>query len=283
MNADKRILRDKSTREVLDDLYRAKQQKADIVEFVGGETSIRKDFWTLLSAAKKLKIPEIIMATNGRMFSIPGFSERTVKAGLTDLIFSIHGHDKKTHDSLVRSEGAFEQLMEGIRNAKKAGFGSINGNTTVVRQNMKHLKGIGEVYANFGIKNVEWIFVDPNYGGACNHFYKYVPKISEASVYMREALDYGRKRGFGGWKARYVPLCYFPDHLKQISEMIEVKLFLTKHWALDFVNENASESRKTVGRKKPEKCVACRLYRICEGIWVEYLKRYGAGELKPLK
>lgn len=282
INIDKRNMWRRSTRDIMADLFRAKAQKADIVEFVGGETTIRKDFFTLIAAAKKLGFKEIIMATNGRTFSSVPFARRALKAGLNHVIFSVHGHNAKLHDELTMTPGAYAQLIRGIENAQKLGFAKVNGNTTVVKQNMKHLPAIGRFYAARGIKNVEFIYVDPNHGGARNEFEKYVPRISAAAPYMRRTLAYGRKRGCA-WKARYVPLCHFKDCLDQISEIQEVRLFHSKHWAPDFIDEDASGNRAKVGRRKTARCAGCALYALCEGIWTNYLEKYGDRELKPVK
>ena len=82
--------------------------------------------------------------------------------------------------------------------------------------------------------------------------------------------------------ARYVPLCHFPDHLDQISEIREVATFRTRHWAPDFKNDDVGAGRAVAGRSKPAKCAGCSLFDRCEGVWNEYLKRVGDDELKPL-
>jgi hypothetical protein len=82
---------------------------------------------------------------------------------------------------------------------------------------------------------------------------------------------------------RYVPLCHFTDYLDQISEIREVELFRTRHWAPDFKNEDVGPSRQAAGRRKTERCRGCALYDRCEGLWVEYLKRYGDEELAAVE
>jgi len=130
---------------------------------------------------------------------------------------------------------------------------------------------------------VEYIFVDPNYGGAMSEFDELVPRISLAAPWMRKALAIGRDAGFRQWKVRYVPLCHFKGYFDQISEMNERRLFSTQHWAPDFKNTDAIVSRQQVARRKTERCLGCAAYKICEGIWNEYLRRFGDKELKPLK
>jgi MoaA/NifB/PqqE/SkfB family radical SAM enzyme len=184
------------------------------------------------------------------------------------------------HDSLTNSPGSFKQLEAGLYNIKKLKIKKIGSNTTIVKQNYKFLPEIGKFIQSHGIKNSEFIFVDCNYGAAKLNFHKLVPKISQAAPYIRSCLDIGRD--LPHWHARYVPLCYFKDYLKQISEIDEVRKFNTEHIAPDFINLAVESSRSEIGRAKTNKCKPCKLYNLCEGIWKEYLKNYGDKELKPM-
>ena len=283
IDADKRAFPQKTTAGLLREVLRAKNKGAYILEIIGGEATIRPDFNRVVAAAKKLGIPQVTCATNGRVFADAAAARGIVRSGIDALIFSVHGHDARSHDALTRAPGSFAQLKKGLQNLRALGFDRISGNTTVVRQNMAALPALAKFYIKNRIRNVEYIFVDPNYGGAKNNFKNLVPRISKAAPYMRRALALGRAAGFDQWKVRYVPLCHFKDCRGQISELNERKLFLTEHWAPDFINRDATGSRAVVGRKKTARCRGCRLYAACEGIWVEYLKNYGDAELKPVK
>jgi len=283
IDADKRNLPEKSTRELLACIYAAKRKGAGVLEIIGGEATIRPDFQALVRAAKKVGIDEVVCATNGRAFADMDKAAGAVRAGVDALIFSIHGPSAAAHDALTASPGSFSELMKGLGNLKKLGFRRISGNTTVVKGNMRRLPAIAEMYVRLGIRNVEYIFVDPNYGGARNDFYALVPKISEAAPYMRKALRIGLAAGLDQWKARYVPMCHFKGYEDQISEVNERVLFRTEHWAPDFKNTDAIGSRSVVGRRRTAACAGCARFHVCEGMWVEYLKRYGDGELKPIK
>ncbi|MCG2726357.1 MAG: radical SAM protein [Elusimicrobia bacterium] len=283
INSNKRELLEKTTDELIKEIYLAKKKKADIVEIIGGESTIRHDYTHLISVAKKIGIKEVLSATNGKIFSDFSAAKKIVNSGISGLIFSLHGHNSKTHDYLTRSKGSFNELIKGIENLKKLGFKSINGNTTIVKPNMRFLPRIAELYAKYKIRNVEYIFVDPTYGGAYDNFKELVPKISKASVFMRKAVDIGINCGYKQWKVRYVPLCYFNGYERHISEINERILFFTEHWAPDFKNTNALVSRQIISRKKTARCKGCAVYNACEGIWAEYIKRYGDSELKAVK
>lgn len=278
----KRDIPDKSTEQILAEIFRAKKQGVEYIEFIGGETTVRPDFFPMIRAAKKLGFQDIVVVTNGRMLSYPEFARETVEAGVTDLVFSIHGHDAELHDRLTAAPGSFEELLKGISNVRKMGFKRVFANCTIVQQNVPHLPDIGRLFLDLKIHHVEFIFVDPTYGGGFMYFDSLVPKISEAAPYMRQTLDLGRKHGIRDWTVRYVPLCHFEDYLDQISEIREVELFHTRHWAPEFTNNDVGASRPVYGRQKTERCKGCSLFDRCEGIWIEYLKRFGDEELRPV-
>jgi len=283
IDADKRALPQKTTAELLREAARAKSKGAYILEIIGGEATIRPDFSRVVAAAKKLGLPQVACATNGRLFADPAAARRIVRSGIDALVFSVHGPDAKIHDALTRAPGSFSQLKKGLANLRALGFKKIGGNTTVVKGNLAALPAIAKFYIKNRIANVEFIFVDPNYGGAKNDFKGLVPRISKAAPLMRRALALGRAAGYPGWRVRYVPLCHFKDCLGQISEMNEREQFLTEHWAPDFVNRDAIGSRAEIGRRRTARCRGCLLYGACEGIWTEYLKNFGDAELKPVR
>lgn len=272
----------RSTLEVKQAMLEAKQRGATYLELIGGELSLRSDLEELIKFASHLNFTTILMATNGRRYAYLDFARRVIDAGLTDIIFSIHGSDAKTHDALTKSPGSFDQLMAGLQNFKKLGFQRIGSNTTIVKQNYRHLPRLGQFIYDQGIRNSEFIFVDPSEGGACRNFAKLVPRISQAAPYMRECLGIGREHQVVHWAVRYVPLCYFSDYLDQISELKEAESVRTEHIAPDFKNYDVTASRQKLTRRKTAKCRGCKLFNVCEGLWMEYLKRLGDDELKPM-
>jgi len=283
IDANKHSFANKSTAQIEKEIEGARKRGTTYLEFIGGETTIRPDFLSLVKTAKSLGFETIMMATNGRMLSYPGYAEKLIGAGLNSVVFSIHGHDAKTHDFLTRSEGSFGQLVKGFNNVKKLlGVEAIGSNTTIVNQNYRELPKIGKFIYGLGIRNAEFIFVDCNEGAARNSFEELVPRISEAAPFIRQCLDIGKKGDFGHWHIRYVPLCYFTEYLDQVSELLEVQHFQTEHLGPEFINLDVEGSRPKAGRAKTAKCQKCRLFSRCEGIWKFYLERRGDDELQPI-
>lgn len=281
MEALKRDIPVKTTRQILSEIASARNRGSTYLELIGGESTIREDIFTLIGFAKKMGYETIMMSTNGRMFSYPDFCRKIVDAGLTDIVFSIHGHTARLHDSLTRVRGSFRQLVRGIENIKAIGFKRIGANTAIVKPNMRFLSDIGRLLIKYDIRSAEFIFVDPNEGGAKRNFNRLVPRISKAAVHMRKLLDLGIEHDMG-WTVRYVPLCYFLGYEDRISELHEVEMFHTEHLAPEFSNFDVEGSRRLVGRVRTERCRPCILLDRCEGIWKTYVERYGDSELRPV-
>lgn len=284
INANKKTTLQKSTQLIVEEIKSARHRDRDYLELIGGELTIRPDFFYLIRTAKKLGFKEIAVATNGRMLSYKDFAKKTIESGITEIIFSIHGHTSQLHDSLTQAKGSFKQLLKGLKNIKSFNFKKIGSNTTIVKQNYKLLPKIGKLIYNLGIRNAEFIFVDPTRGGAYENFNDLVPEIFDSAPFIRKCLRIGKiKKDIKHWHIRYVPLCYFKNYENQISELYEAKHFQTEHLAPDFENFNVEKSRKTIGRIKPQKCEFCAKFSICEGLWLEYFRHFGDKEIVPLE
>lgn len=281
----------KNTDELKLEMVNARKRGSTYLEMIGGEIAIRDDFIELIKFAKNLDFETIMIATNGRMFSYEEYAFEAINAGLNSMVFSIHGHTPDLHDHLTRAPGSFKQLHQGFKNIKKAikKFDKkvhLGSNTTIVNANYKKLPEIGRHIKELGIRSSEFIFVDCNEGGAYNNFDELVPKISEAAPYIRECLDLVNVKNNSNinWDVRYVPLCYFQDHLNRISELREISTFRTEQIGREKQSSgyNYQEKRKNIARIRPEKCKECVLYDCCEGIWREYYERFGDEELTPI-
>jgi MoaA/NifB/PqqE/SkfB family radical SAM enzyme len=283
IDEDKKKIAGRTSEEIKNEIKAARERGANYLELIGGEVTIRKDAKELISWARDLGFTTISLTTNGRMFSYFEYAKELVEAGLTDIVFSIHGYNEESHDNLTRVPGSFRQFKKGLENLRELGFNNIGSNTTIVKQNYKDLEKIAEFILAQNITNAEFIFVDPNEGAAKNNFFELVPKFSEIMPMVKKCLAVGKKVGAPHWHVRYLPLCYLEDYLDQVSEIDEVKKFKTEHSAPDFFNPYAEEGRANVGRVKAEVCKNCKLNNQCEVIWREYAKNYGVDELRNIE
>jgi MoaA/NifB/PqqE/SkfB family radical SAM enzyme len=74
----RKAYKDRTTEEIKECLREAANEKCEQVIFIGGEVSIRKDFFELLSFAKSLGL-KVHIESNARMFSIENFARKTLQ------------------------------------------------------------------------------------------------------------------------------------------------------------------------------------------------------------
>ena len=104
----------------------------------GGEPTIHPQIIEIVEYAKEKGFEKIQIVTNGRMLSNKDFCEKIIKAGLTEVTFSIHGIED-IHDKLTNVPGSFKQIIKGIRNVKRYPGIIINTDTCITKVNHQHL------------------------------------------------------------------------------------------------------------------------------------------------
>lgn len=276
MDKMNRNLPEKSTEDIKQEIREAKKQGFKSINFLGGEITVRPDCIDLLGFASNLKFESVNITTNGRMFYYFDFAKKIISTGVTNIIFSIHGHNPALHDLLTGANGSFQQLFRGILNLKKLGFRGIGTNTTIVKQNYKFLPDIAKILAKLEIKRAEFIYCYSD-----NNFKNFVPRVSDAFQYIRQAIEMGKENNFN-WTLQNVPVpCLFHDYFPQLGAAGEgeVSNLVPNNKSLLY---RSAEKRKNIIRKKLPLCSRCFHNNQCLGIWEDYLNQYGDKETKPV-
>jgi len=272
-----------TTEEAKRRLDEAKKRGTKMVDFLGGEPTIRKDLPELIEYAKNIGFTWISITTNGRLLSYRDYAKKLIDKGLTSAIFSIHGHNAKIHDNLTRATGSYEQLVKGMKNIREFGGKDfyICTNTTIVKGNYMYLPQIAENNIKLGTDACEFIFVHPR-GNALKYFDKVVPRLTDVAPYIGPTLEVGKKYKIKHFVFRYFPMCFMLGHFNNLSEFIEKQFMREEHVGPEFEDLNVEKGRATVGRVKGPQCKACKYYNVCEGVFKEYADHYGFDELTPV-
>jgi MoaA/NifB/PqqE/SkfB family radical SAM enzyme len=271
-----RSLSAKTTAELKKEIMVARRL-ASRLHLIGGEPTIRADILELVSYARGRGFEYIMLTTNGRRLSEFNFTYQLVKAGVSQLVISLHGHSAVSHDFLTARRGSFAQLKRGISNLKKLGFKNIGINTTVSKRNFRHLDKIAKIVSGYKITRWEliWIAAEPE------NFKKLVPLISDAAPFINKILAIGQKKQWR-WNFLNPPMsCCFASYRDSIryGDSRDEKLFLKNKKGKDYFNFS---QEKILNYKKIEKCRLCRLSSVCPGVDEAYLGVYGAGEVKSI-
>ncbi|MCC6523377.1 MAG: radical SAM protein, partial [Polyangiaceae bacterium] len=193
------------------------------VFFSGGEPTIHPDFLRFVKYARELGYEHVVAITNGRMFFYEEFAHKSVRAGLTEIVFSLNSHVARTHDALVGVKGAFDQVVQGIEHVRRLGC-PFTMNVVVTLKNYTELPDMVRAFHALGARGTTFLQLVPNDRDweRSRHTIYYPTELGRP--YVRAALETARELGLR------VELKKFPEtFLEGFEEHIHDPLA----WALE--------------------------------------------------
>jgi radical SAM protein with 4Fe4S-binding SPASM domain len=122
------------------------------IVFTGGEPTLRADLPELVAYAQQLgQITGV--NSNGRRFADKQYVLELINAGLDHVQITLESHDPSIHDQMVRSEHAWEQTVQGIRNVIDSSL-YVMTNTTLLRQNSPYLDQTLRFLSDLGVPTI---------------------------------------------------------------------------------------------------------------------------------
>ena len=273
---------------------------AEEVCFTSGEPTLVAQLPAYCGWARELGFGRISVMTNGRRLSQLPYAAHLVKAGMNAFYVSIHGHEAKLHESLVRTPGAFAQTVAGLDNVTrlKAWGVVLHTSTVVTKRNLPHV-GTGAIYDFLRAHGVDQVVfnVMQATGRAHTHFDQLFPRYTEIAEQFGRLI---RERAPQPVEAYLVdiPLCVtegIPDRNRGYVE--RYVHFEVSDPARGPSDAAAARARATddgaflevqradldaVERDKHSDCRRCKYDGVCEGVWRNYVARYGWDELRPV-
>lgn len=277
---------DGTTKEIIKDLIKGRKENYEEMEFTGGEPTVRKDIVYLIKQARNLGYKEIAINTNGILLGNKSFCDKLVKAGLTQITFSLHAHNKKLNEIITRTPNSFEQTVAGIKNALNYKNLKVSVVTVMLKLNYQHIFKIGKFIHSLGV--YFWDITDLITDGYAKENYKALcverAKLSTALNSLKPLLNKSQAITFFAF-----PPCIFPPdilHNKYIRWVtalgkLEVEKPITynqKNFSTDSIEKNLTD----VQQKKIDICRDCIFVKECAGIWTDYLRLYGDKEIRKL-
>jgi radical SAM protein with 4Fe4S-binding SPASM domain len=116
----------------------------------GGEPTLHPELVNLIRYADQLGLV-VGMNTNGRLLAQPEFTQAISNAGLNHAQITLESWNQDVHDAMVNAPGAFQQTVEGIKNAVACGIHTIT-NTTLTRQNQHNALETVDFLYNLGLR-----------------------------------------------------------------------------------------------------------------------------------
>jgi cyclic pyranopterin phosphate synthase len=295
---------------------------AEEVCFTSGEPTTNPLLPDYVRWARERGYRRISIMTNGRMLSQPPYAQKLLSAGMNRFYVSIHGHEQKLHEGLTRTPGSFAQTVRGIdvvRTLARAGRVPVelHTSTVITHRNLPHLGAIYRFLRAHGIDQVVFNVMQAN-GRAHTFFEQIFPRYTEIAAQFRRFLDEEEEtargeaapRGTGLADARVEPQ-------RVMAFLVDIPLCTTEaipdfnrgyveahtHYgstveAHELLGETIPAERLASGgklvaltradldlarRQWRAECDRCRHRRACEGVWGNYLARYGWDELQPVE
>ena len=288
------------------------------VMFTSGEPTLNPDFLRHVAHARRVGYRTIGVITNGRIFSRPEVAAKAVRAGLNHAVVSIHGSTARLHERLVRTPGAFDETLAGIRQLgqyRRMGL-RLHTSTVLTQQNhdreeLRSLHRMLGPHVDQMILNV----IQP-WGRGETHFDRLVPRhrdvAREFAAFVQDFetpppvflidIPYCTTEGLGipdfnrGYIERYVHHDVIEDaplQLDQLGSVVEGELpggalaKLVAELGEGSAGEGAcSGSTRDVQdqltKVKDEGCARCRYDSVCDGVWRNYVRRHGWEEIQPV-
>jgi molybdenum cofactor biosynthesis enzyme MoaA len=268
---------------------------AEEVCFTSGEPTTRPELPEFAAWAKALGYRQISVMTNGRRLSQMAYAAALAKAGINRFYVSIHGHEKKLHEGLTRTPESFEQTVAGLGSiARLKRFGvELHTSTVVTNRNLPHVGAIYAFLRGHGVDQVVFNVMQAN-GRADTFFEQIFPRYTDiAAAFERfvAASTEARPMAF----LVDIPLCV----TESIADFHRGYVERYRHFDLDTPAAPPAPDRHQGGggrglvlvtrqdlddaeREKRPACAGCRHDARCEGVWKNYVKRYGWDEMVPV-
>jgi MoaA/NifB/PqqE/SkfB family radical SAM enzyme len=244
-------------RELLDKYRRAGIR---LVDFDGGEPTLNPELVPLIVHARRIGYERINVTTNGRLLAYDDFARKLVQSGLTTLLFSVHGPDMKSHAREVGVAEAFDQTLQGIRNARKHApdHVELGMNVTLTKTNYEKLDALAELALNEGLPWLNVQFLTP-FGRATT---RYAPDTADAARVTAEVIDRHSDR----MKIQVInlPWCFLPEHEEHL---VGDAAKLSRHMV--FVNNETVNLADYLAERRVKKpvCEGCAYSVFCGGFY----------------
>ncbi len=238
------------------------------VNMHGGEPTIHPRLFDLLTAIELLGYPRVEIQTNGRRLKDQAFVDRLAAKNVQKFVISLHGADAGVQDLLAQAPGGFDETVEGIRNAKRAGI-AVRTNTVMTKMNAGQLGNIVRLAVDLGVDHVNISNLHPVGSGyfALDLQGMSVEQTRETLLPVLDELASQTTITLEGF-----PLCVVTPWERLAIE--DGTRFIRMMYQGQ-VHDNYDEFMDKQCRSYGPPCNGCALREQCGGVYNEYAERRG--------
>lgn len=207
--------------EQLVDLIRYYPSNSEHITITGGEPFLLKKSLFLVLAKLKESLPktDFLLLTNGRAFCIDDYAQLMKDKSPTNMLIGIpiHGATQITHDSIMQSQGSFQQTLTGIANLLRVGM-NVEIRLVINRLNANEISEIAKlIVKDYPSVNCVKIMAMEMTGSAANNKDLVWISYPEAFRASKDAVDILVEHGIDVGLYNF-PLCCVDSHYWTICE-----------------------------------------------------------------
>lgn len=238
-----------------------RERGADLADFDGGEPTLYEGLFPLIDHARALGYRRVCVTTNGRRAADPVFARRLTHCGITDLLVSLHGPDRVTHERMTDAPGSFELTVAGLRNCLRLKPRELDCgvNITVGTGNTRELPRFASFVRSMGVRKLNIQFITP-FGRATAGI---VPDPADVVPFVKQIIDQ-----HGATLAVQVinlPWCYMPGYERYMASDVG-----KRERDMVFVTNQGVQLHEYLSAKRQKQpiCAPCAYNVLCDGFYV---------------
>jgi hypothetical protein len=228
----------------------------DSIAFYGGEPTLRKDFFTMVDAARNQGYKRIKVVTNARTLADVPTAIKTVEAGCYFFEIKVHHHRPDIHDYVTQTPGSLKETVQGLANLRRintlhqspfSAFISLR-----IALSSKNHEDSGAIIAAFIPYKIDRFILS---------FDDSSLELSRALPHIKNTIDLSVLNRV--WiTTQNIPLCTLPGYEHHVSEVYH---------------------SPDGDCKKAASCRECLLDARCPGLNTAYADTLGFNDLKPFR
>jgi len=248
------------------------------VDLSGGESSMSPDWFKILDYCNE-RFTSISCLSHGGTFANMNHLRKSKEHGLKEILFSLHGPTRETHEAITNRPGSYDKILQAIKNAQELGM-IVRINCTVYSRNYHQLEN---VYADLinSINPVAVNFITLNYWLENNDEDFSDLSLTDLTTGIKKCIDKINKDI--EIIVRYTPYCYMKGY-EQYQYNIFQHIYDVRDWNRETYNQEMDVSRPYTEEEKVQmaykeaaahrerfyrkdlSCVKCKHFYICDGI-----------------
>jgi MoaA/NifB/PqqE/SkfB family radical SAM enzyme len=235
------------------------------VEFSGGESSYHPKWFDMLKLAQKMNLKSSTL-TNGLLFSDFNFIKKSNDLGLIEILFSVHGF-KENHDKIVKVKGAFDKIINAIKNAQKLNIRS-RVNITINLLNLKYIENIVDYLIDLGIYQFNFIEINNSHDAfkTASKQHKIIYQNLEKLERIFDKIINVYKRD-DALNIRYIPFCKINLKYHKYMKNYIHHWFDKFDWNPLFIHKEDFNAEKIKAWKNKDINYFCKQLEIARDFW----------------